>query len=301
MMKSPGYLKVGDKVGIVAPARSITPGQIEACLTVLKSWGLEVIFGKHLFDVFHQFGGKDIHRADDLQTMLDDKNIMAIFCARGGYGTMRIIDNLCWDGLKKNPKWLVGFSDITVIHSHIQRKAGLQTLHAVMPFNFYHNNLTKDSIESLRKALFGETLEYTWKGHELNRTGHIKGIVAGGNLSMLYAMIDSPSEFDYEGKILFLEDLDEYLYHIERMMLALRRAGRLSRLGGLIVGGMTDMKDNTIPFGWDAFEIIADVVKDFDYPVSFGFPAGHGDENMSLYLGREAEFICDNESRLMYK
>ena len=300
-MKSPDYLKVGDKVGIVAPARSVAPEQVEAAIDTLQSWGLEVKQGKHLFDVYHQFGGKDHYRADDLQYMLDDPEIKAIFCARGGYGAVRIIDSLCWDGLKKYPKWIVGYSDITVIHGHVQRQVGMQTIHAVMPYNFYHNRLTEESINSLKKVLFGETVEYTWETCSLNRKGRFTGIVAGGNLSILYATIASPSEFDVEGKILFIEDLDEYLYHIERMMIALRRAGRLSRLGGLIVGGMTDMKDNRVPMGWNAYEIIANVVADFDYPVSFGFPAGHGDVNYAFYLGRQAEFICDNEQKLIFK
>lgn len=299
-MKAPDYLKVGDKVGIVAPARSVKPEELETFITVLKSWGLEVNFGKHLFDVFHQFAGKDHHRADDFQQMLDNKEIRAIFCARGGYGTVRIIDQLCWDDFKKSPKWIVGYSDITVLHGHIQRQTGIQTLHGPMPHSFYHKRQTKQTLDSLRKALFGEPLQYTWPLHPLNRPGKAKGIVAGGNLSMLYAILDSPSEFDLENKILFIEDLDEYLYHIERMMIALRRAGRLSRLAGLIVGSMVEMKDNKIPLGWNSEEIVAQTVADFDYPVTFGFPSGHGRNNLSLVLGGEAELITGNHQQLTF-
>jgi muramoyltetrapeptide carboxypeptidase len=300
MMKSPEYLKVGDKVGIIAPARSVQPSEMEKCISVLQGWGLEVVLGKHVYDVYHQFAGKDIHRLNDLQNMVDDDTVRAIFCARGGYGILRIIDSLCWDGLKSNPKWVVGFSDVTVLHGHIQRQVGVQTLHAVMPYNFFHDQLTDQSIDSLRKALFGEKLEYHWPSHPLNREGKATGILAGGNLSMLYATIGSPSEFDFENKVLFIEDLDEYLYHIERMMLALRRAGRLSRLAGLIVGGMTDMNDNKVPFGWKAEEIIERVVKDFDYPVSFCFPAGHSNENQALILGRDVTFSCGERQCLTY-
>jgi muramoyltetrapeptide carboxypeptidase len=222
---------------------------------------------------------------EDLQTMLNDPLIKAVISARGGYGTVRIVDKIDFSQFKKTPKWIVGYSDITVLHSHVNNLK-IETLHATMPVNFTKN---LEATESLRKALFGENLNYQIEAHPMNKKGGAQGIVVGGNLSLIYALTGSVSDIDTNGKILFIEDLDEYLYHIDRMMMNLKRSGKLSNLAGLIVGGMTDMKDNTIPFGKTAEEIIIDAVKEFNYPVCFNFPAGHVDKNMAIYLGREAK------------
>lgn len=283
-MVSPQHLKTGDKIGIVACARKISREEIQPAIDILNSWGLEVVLSKNLFHADNQYSGTDAERAADLQSMLDDTAVKAIISVRGGYGTMRIIDKMDFTQFKKSPKWVVGYSDITVLHAHINNFK-IETLQATMPINFTKN---AEATDSLRKALFGENLNYEIKTHPLNRRGATQGIVVGGNLSLLYALTASISDIDTKGKILFIEDLDEYLYHLDRMMINLKRSGKLEHLAGLVVGGLTDMKDNTIPFGKTAEEIIIDAVKEFNYPVCFNFPAGHIDKNMALYLGREA-------------
>jgi len=282
-MKTPAYLHKGDKIGIVASARKISKTEMLPAIELLKQWGLEVVQGKHLFDENNQFAGTDEERAYDLQTMLDDASIKAIIVARGGYGTVRIIDRIDFTGFVKQPKWLVGYSDVTVLHSHIHT-LGIETIHATMPINFLKNEA---ATESLHMALFGQKINYNISPYPLNRTGETQAPLVGGNLSLIYSLMGSPSEIDTQGKILFLEDLDEYLYHVDRMMMALKRAGKLAHLAGLVIGGMTDMKDNTVPFGKTAEEIIIDAVKEYNYPVCFNFPAGHVDKNMALFLGRK--------------
>lgn len=292
----PPYLKKGDKIGIVASARKISREEISPAVEVLKSWGLEVVLGKNLFNADHQFSGTDVERVEDLQTMLNDTSVKAVISARGGYGTMRIIDKIDFSGFKKNPKWVIGYSDITVLHSHIHTLE-METLHATMPINFTKN---EDALESLHKALFGGKINYEIASHSLNRKGIAEGELVGGNLSLLYALAGSVSDIDTTGKILFIEDLDEYLYHIDRMMMNLKRSGKLSRLAGLVVGGMTDMKDNAVPFGKTAEEIILDAVKEYNYPVCFHFPAGHVDRNLALYLGRNAKLEVAEKTKLSF-
>ncbi len=294
-MKTPLYLKKGDKIGIVACAGKISRDAIQPAIDILKDWGLEVVLGKNLFKTDHQFSAKDAERATDLQRMLDDTSVKAIISARGGYGTIRIIDKINFSKFKKYPKWIIGYSDITVLHSHIHTM-GIETIHATMPINFTKN---KEATESLRKALFGEKLDYEIKSHPLNRKGETKAQLVGGNLSLLYALAGSVSDIDTKGKILFIEDLDEYLYHIDRMMMNLKRAGKLKNLKGLIVGGMTGMKDNTILFGKTVEEIILDAVKEYNYPVCFNFPAGHIDRNFALVLGRKVKLSVGSKVKLL--
>jgi|ERR1043165_4324694 muramoyltetrapeptide carboxypeptidase len=283
-MTAPPYLRKGDRIAITAPARKVSPEEMQPAIDTLESWGLEVVAGQNLFHADHQFSGTDKERADDLQRAFDDDSIKAVISARGGYGTMRIIDSLDFTRFCKSPKWIIGFSDITVLHSHIH-KLGIETLHAKMLFGFAKN---EESSELLRKALFGEKISYSVQAHECNRAGSARAEVVGGNLSLLYALNNSASDLDTKGKILFLEDLDEYLYHIDRMMLSLDRSGKLKDLAGLVIGGMSDMRDNAIPFGKNAEQIIRDAVKKYNYPVCFNFPAGHIDRNLPLYLGRKA-------------
>lgn len=278
----PTYLQKGDKIGIVATARKISEAELAPALKIIEEKGLIPVLGKNLLGAYHQFSGTDIERCEDLQNMLDDESIKAVIVARGGYGTVRIIDKIDFSNFKKNPKWIVGYSDITVLHSHIHNTLGIATLHATMPINFLQDAF---ATETLFKALFGEKLFYEFDAHPLNRKGSVEGQLVGGNLSLLYALCGSVSDIKTAGKILFLEDLDEYLYHIDRMMMNLKRSGKLSQLKGLIVGGMSDMKDNTIPYGKTAEEIIAEHVADFNYPVCFGFPAGHIKNNYALKLG----------------
>ncbi|MBH83759.1 MAG: LD-carboxypeptidase [Flavobacteriales bacterium] len=293
----PTYLKEGNKIGLISTARKISKNELQGAIESIKSWGLEVVLGQNLFNNYHQFSGRDDERAKDLQAMLDNPEVKAILVVRGGYGTVRIIDHIDFSKFQKNPKWLAGYSDITVLHSQIH-KLKVASLHSTMPINFSTN--TSESIKSLKDALFGKKLSININYNSLNRFGEVKGQIVGGNLSILYSLIGSPSDLNTDGKILFIEDLDEYLYHIDRMMMNLKRSGKLSNLKGLIVGGMTKMNDNTIPFGKDAESIIKDAVSEYSYPVCFGFPAGHIKDNRALKLGVIAELKVDKQSRLNY-
>ena len=229
--------------------------------------------------------------------MLDDDSIRAIVSARGGYGTLRIIDSLNFSSFKKTPKWIVGFSDITVLHSHIHWNCNVETIHSAMPINF---DKEEESVETLRKALFGKEIFYELPSHKLNREGEAIGELVGGNLSLLYALQGSVSDISTESKILFIEDVGEYLYHIDRMMISLKRSDKFSRLAGLVVGGMSDLKDNLVPFGKTVEEIILDTVKEFDYPVCFGLPSGHEEKNVALFLGRKAKLSVGSKVKLLF-
>lgn len=281
----PPFLKSGDTIGICATARKVSADEMEAAIKILESWGLYVVLGKYLYGSQDQYSGTDAQRAEDLQNFLDDENIKAVISGRGGYGTLRIIDQLEFSSFEKNPKWIIGYSDITVLHSHIHQNFHTATLHATMPINFGKDEY---STETLRMALFGEALSYKAKNNCVvkNKTGIAEGQLIGGNLSLLYAMQASVSDIDTSGKILFLEDLDEYLYHVDRMLLSLKRSGKLEGIKGLIVGGMNDMKDNTIPFGKTAEQIISETVLQYDFPVCYGFPAGHDVKNYALPFGK---------------
>ena len=304
-MATPPFLKKGDNVAIVSTARKISKEELKPALQLLESWGLKAVLGNTIGAEENQFAGSDDLRAADFQKMLDDPKIKAIWCARGGYGTVRIIDKLDFSAFKKNPKWIIGYSDITVLHSHIH-KLGVATLHAQMCLEI--ENKSEATRETLRKALFGEiySIEYN-STHPLQRNGEVRGQLVGGNLSMLYSLCGSPSALSTQGKILFLEDLDEHLYHVDRMMQNLKRNGMLQDLAGLIVGGMSDMKDHTKefgfatdrPFGKTAEEIIFDTVKEYDYPVCFGFPAGHILDNRAMVMGSEVRLFVNDKQVLL--
>lgn len=289
----PPYLQKGDTIAIVATARKISLEELQPAIDIVNAWGLKVVLSKNIFCIDNQFAGTDEERAADMQWALDDASVKAVICARGGYGTVRIIDKLDFSNFIKHPKWIVGYSDITVFHQHINQNFGVASLHATMPINFTKN---EEATESLRKALFGEALTYTVPAHALNKTGESRGELIGGNLSLMYALCGSKSDIDTKGKILFIEDLDEYLYHIDRMMMNLKRSGKFQHLAGLIVGGMSDMKDNTTPFGKTAEEIILDAVKEYNFPVCFDFPAGHIDRNLALVMGREVNLFVNANS-----
>ena len=286
-MITPPYLKQGDKIGICASARKISREEIAPAMETLKSWGLEVVVGRHVYKESNQFAGVDNERAEDLQEMFDDSSIKAIIFARGGYGTIRIVDLLNFDNFKKSPKWICGYSDITVLHNHINN-LNIETLHSVMLSGFGAEG-GESAVETLRKSLFGEELKYSFSTDkkDLQKEGKAEGELVGGNLSLIYALTGSVSDLNTDGKILFLEDLDEYLYHIDRMMLNLKRSGKLKNLKGLLIGGMTEMKDNTIPFGKTAEEIVAESVAEYSYPVAYDLPAGHLKDNRALILGRK--------------
>jgi len=294
-MIQPPFLKKGDKIAILAPARSISFEEVHPAMKLFQKWGLEVILGSYVFSTENQFAGTDAQRMKDVQDMLDDASVRAIICARGGYGTVRIIDKLDFSRFLRYPKWIVGYSDITVLHSHIHRHFGIETMHATMPVNMAEKALCGTSVESLRKALYGEEIIYSKRLGELDRTGAGEGFLCGGNLSILYSLVGSHSQIDTKGKILFIEDVDEYLYHVDRMMMNLKRAGMLRDLKGLIAGSMHEMKDNAVPFGKTAQQIIADAVREYKYPVCFDFPAGHDPENVAMILGRRVKLIVDEE------
>jgi len=294
-MITPPYLQPGDKIAIAATARKISEQEVQPAIDMFKKWGLEVVLAENLFNGYHQFAGTDRQRTIGLQECFDNPEVKAVICARGGYGTVRIIDAIDFTPFCKNPKWIIGYSDATVLHSHIHTNLGMETLHATMPVNFPSDGSENESTETLRKALFGEKLSYSIKTGNLSRQGKATGILTGGNLSMIYSLLGSPSDIDTEGKILFIEDLDEYLYHIDRMMMNLKRGGKLAHLAALIVGGMNKMNDNTIPFGKTAEEIIAEAVSGYSYPVCFGFPAGHLDDNLALILGRNIRLTIDGQ------
>ena len=280
---TPTYLKKGDTVAITCPAKKL-PRDINDAVRLLESWGLNVVLGETVFAEDNQYAGDDELRSKDFQRFLDDPNVKAIFAARGGYGTIRIIDKINFEGFARQPKWIIGFSDITVLHSHIYALFKVQTIHGQMPLTIPDG--TKPSLETLRKALFNESFDYQYESLAVNKTGEATGILIGGNLTLLIAMMGSVSDIDYHGKILFLEDVGEYLYSIDRMMWILKRSGKLSQIKGLIIGSFTELKDNEIAFGKTAVEIISEHVSGYSYPVCFDFPAGHIEDNHALILGK---------------
>lgn len=279
MINQPQPLRAGDKVAIVAPAGKLVEGTLEIALSTFKKWGLTVIIGEHVEKGYNYFSASDADRISDFQKALNSQEIKAIFCARGGYGTTRIIDQLDFKPFLSSPKWLVGFSDITTIH-FVLHNLGLQSIHATMPTGF--RNADERSIESLRRVLFGENITYEVSRHHMNRTGTAKAPIIGGNLSIINDSLGTLSEIEFDGKILFIEEIDEYLYKLDRMMVQLKRAQKLEKLAGLIVGNMTAMKDSNVPFGKEAFEIIHEHTAGFTYPIAFGLPIGHGPLNYAI-------------------
>ena len=294
----PPYLKKGDTIAIVATARKNIDDNLKPAISWLKNWGLEVVIGNSIGLDYNQLAGTDEQRAADFQTQLDNPNIKAIWCVRGGYGTVRMIDLLDFTKFKQSPKWIVGFSDVTVLHSHLNTM-GFASIHGIMPVS---SKASEEAKETLRKSLFGESLQYKVPCENMNRLGTAKGELVGGNLSILYSLFGSPSAIDCSDKILFIEDLDEYLYHIDRMMINLKRNGCLESLKGIIVGGMTKMKDNDIPWGKDAVEIIDDVTKNYTIPIIYNFPAGHMADNRALIFGKQVSMeVTDLESKVIFE
>jgi muramoyltetrapeptide carboxypeptidase len=281
--KRPLSLQNGQKVIILAPAGKIDREAVAPALRRLREWGLAVQTGEHLFARVHQFAGTDEQRLSDLQQALDDTDIGAILCARGGYGTTRIVDRLDFTAFLRHPKWLVGYSDITTLHQKLHG-LGIQSLHATMPLLFDRDN--PPSVESLRNLLFGGEIDYTVTPQPLNRVGEGNGVLTGGNLALLASNVGTASDVDTAGKVLFLEDIDEYLYSLDRMMVQLKRSGKLAKLTGLVVGHFTNLKDNEVPFGKSPYEIVADAVREYGYPVCYGFPVGHEPENWAMPCGR---------------
>lgn len=294
----PNYLNIGEKVALVATAKKIEQGELDGAIHEIESWGLKVVLGPNLYSVDRQFAGTDSQRASDLQWALDNDEVKAVLFARGGYGTARIIDLIDWSNFSRNLKWLCGFSDLSVLHSHVNRHLNIETLHCTMPI-FFKDGVKNEGSESLRKALFGEHRSIEWSAHALNRSGEASGEIVGGNLSVLYSIAGTPSQPIYDGKILFLEDLTENLYHLDRMMMQFKRAGHLSKLKGLIVGQFTEMEDNAIPFGKSIEEIILNAVSEYNYPVVFNVPVGHVNHNEAVFCGREIRMITNSEQSIV--
>ena len=283
----PPPLQAGQRVALVSPARKIAAAELAPAIATLESWGLDVVLGASIAGDHHQFAGDDDLRRRDFQQQLDDSGIRAVLCARGGYGTARIVDGLDLTGFAAAPKWVAGFSDVTVLNSHLLAR-GYASIHGVMPVLF-HQEGGAQALETLRRALFGEAFQPIEVGpHPLNRPGTATGELVGGNLSLLQTITGTPSQASFAGRILFLEDLDEYLYHIDRMLLHLHRSGQLAGLAGLVVGHFSDMRDNAIPFGSAAWEIIDRYARMYDFPVAYGFPTGHEADNLALVVGQPA-------------
>ena len=293
MPTSPPVLRPGDRVAIVCPARKVSHAELEAAIAILTAWGLEVVLGATVTAEHHQFAGSDAVRCQDIQQQLDDPTIRAILCARGGYGTTRIIDQLDFSRFADNPKWIAGFSDITTLNCHLLA-LGHESIHGVMPLLFNQAG-GEQALESLRCALFGEPISYFAPQHPFNQLGTATGELIGGNLSLLQTITGTASDCSLAGRILFIEDIDEYLYNIDRMMVHLNRTGKLAGLAGLLVGHFTDSNDNAIPFGQTPYEIIQTYAAKYSFPVAYGFPVGHEPLNMALICGRKAQMIVDQD------
>lgn len=285
MTKVPPNLNKGDTIAIVCPSGYMPAEKAETCIQVLKEWGYQVKIGKTLGNQFHYFSGTDEERLDDLQQMLDDTQVKAILCGRGGYGMSRIIDQLDFKVFKKNPKWIIGYSDITLLHGHLYTQLKTASLHSPMAAAFNDGEYANAYIQALKKILRGGSYKYHATAHPFNQKGIATGELVGGNLSLLAHMTGSKSAFTTKGKILFMEDVGEYIYNIDRMFIQLERSGVLSRLAGLIIGGFTDMKDTVIPFGASVTEMIHARVQKYKYPICFDFPVSHNRENYPLKVG----------------
>jgi len=296
-MIQPDFLRKGDTVLVIATARKVSKTEMKPVFNLLKSWGLIPEQGPHLFSSYNQFAGSDKHRAEDLQYAIRHPKAKAVFIARGGYGTVKIIDKINYSALKKYPKWFIGFSDITVLHNRLSL-LNLQSIHGPMPITF---DKSKAAVRALKNTLFGQLPVIACNQAKHNRIGTARGILTGGNLSILYSLSGTADEVDTDDKILFIEDLDEYLYHIDRMMMQLKRSGKLRNLKALIVGGMSQMKDHKIKYGKNAQQIIVEAVQDYNYPVCFNFPAGHLKKNIPLVFGQNVQLkVSKKGSELIY-
>lgn len=285
----PPYLKQGDTIGITCPAGALHFEQIEDMLAQLSTWGFKIIIGKTIDTAYYKFSCTDQQRLHDLQLMLDDEEIKAILFGRGGYGVVRIIDKINFSSFCKKPKWLLGYSDITCLHSHIHAQYNIATIHAHMSGGYHLKEKDEPSTQSIYDTLTGEKIKYEILLHEMNRNGYAKGVLVGGNLALLSDLIGTASDINTDGKILFIEDIGEYKYNIDRMMWQLKRAGKLNNLQAFIVGGFTDSLDNETPFGMTEYEIVWEKVKEYKYPVYFDFPVGHQPRNLALKIGVEYE------------
>ena len=286
MIKTPPYLLKGDAIGLVCPAGYMALEKVQTCITTLQEWGYNVKIGKTIGGGSSSyFSGTDEERLTDFQQMLDDDEVKAVLCARGGYGMSRIIDKINFKKFKLQPKWIIGYSDITVLHAHLYSNYYISSMHAPMAGAFNGEEFKNEYVLSVKNTMEGKKIKYSCAPHELNKKGEAIGELIGGNLALLAHLVGTDSDSKTRGRILFLEDTGEYLYNIDRMVLQLKRSGKLSKLAGLIIGGFTDIKDTERPFGKTTYEIINDAVKEYEYPVCFGFPVSHEKENYALKIG----------------
>ncbi len=301
-LMQPTYLKKGDTVMIVATAGILKDSSIvNDAVELLEDWGLNVKLGQHLYADGNHFAGSDAQRTEDFQLALDDDSVKAIWCARGGYGTVRMVDALDFSKFSESPKWIIGFSDVTVLHNEVHN-LGRESIHGIMPSTYRPGNKKqKKALKSLKRALFGKSLEYKTPKSDFNKTGTATGQLIGGNLSILYSLLGSKSSLKTDGKILFIEDLGEYVYHIDRMMQNLKRNGYFENCYGLVVGGITDIRENDTDFGKPVEQVILDAVAEYDFPVVFDFPAGHIRDNRTLILGREVSLEVKEGKKAIVK
>ena len=291
----PPYLQKGNTIGITCPAGFMEASKAEACIQTLQLWGYQVMVGKTLGSRSkNYFSASDEDRRNEVQAMLDDPGIHAILFGRGGYGMGRIIDQLDFKKFRKNPKWIIGFSDITVMHNHILSRYGIASIHGPMAAAFNNGSVTPESISSLKKIITGKKNSYSAPAHLLNKTGKATGMLVGGNLALLANITGTPSDMKTNGCILFIEDIGEYLYNADRMLYQLKRSGKFAAITGLIIGGFTDMKDTTRPFGKNIEQLIADIIAGYDIPVCYGFPISHGNENVAVKTGGRYELTVSN-------
>jgi muramoyltetrapeptide carboxypeptidase len=297
MMKHPPYLQKGNTIAITCPAGYMPKEKAQTCITVLQQWGYEVLVGKTLGSKSKTyFSGTDEERLNEFQAMLDAPEVKAILCGRGGYGVGRIIDQLDFTAFKKNPKWIIGFSDITIFHAHINRNFKIATLHSSMASAFNDGGYKNKYVQSIKAALEGKKANYSCKTHRLNQTGKATAELVGGNLALITHLVGTKSDYQTKGKILFIEDIGEQHYNIDRMLHQLKRSGKLNDLAGLIIGGFTDMQDTERPFGKKVYDLIHELISEYNYPVCFGFPVSHDKENLALKVGASYQLTVNKQT-----
>jgi muramoyltetrapeptide carboxypeptidase len=300
----PPFIKTGDTIAIVAPSGILKnrSEEIQKAKDLLNSWGLQVVVGKYVFQQNNHFAGTDDERCEDLQNALDDKSIKAIWCARGGYGTVRILDKLDYSKFRENPKWIIGYSDITALHNQIHNE-GFESIHAMMCTSLQDSfEEIEQTIQTFKDAMFGNALHYNLKGSTYNKPGTITAPVIGGNLTMLHTMLGSKTSIDTSGKILFIEEIGEYKYHIDRMLQSLKRAGYFNNCKGLLVGDISKLRTNTTLWGSSVEQLILDALDEFDFPIAFNMPAGHEKDNRALILGNTIKLtVSKDQTTIVFK
>jgi len=296
----PEFLKPGDEVAIISPSFIIDEKILHDAVRFLEKWGLKVRVGKNVLKQDGPFAGSDNDRLSDLQEMTNDNRIKAVFCSRGGYGISKIIGRVDFSALKEAPKWYIGFSDITVLHIWLNEVCDMISVHGEMPLNFSNAERTRNTFKSLKQALFGILPPCEWEG-TFFKAADVTGELTGGNLSLIYSLLGTEAEPSTKGKILFIEEVGEYYYHIDRMMTSLKLAGKLEGLSALIVGGMNEIEEAKIPWGKSVTETITDIISEYNYPLLFDFPAGHVNDNRAFYIGKQAKIdVRGNKAALTF-